>query len=81
MIHGWGTLLPGKKRKKIKMKKYLLEYQAFELGLKAEYDFNMRRLGHGMALQFDWTVLCTQQGLVDRWAGYGEARRSRNTDI
>lgn len=50
MIHGWGTLLPGKKRKKIKMKKYLLEYQAFELGLKAEYDFNMRRLGHGMAL-------------------------------
>lgn len=73
--------VPKRIRARSKMKKYLLEDPAFELGLKAEYDFNMRRLGHGMALQFDWTVLCTQQGLVDRWAGYGEARRSNNADI
>lgn len=31
-------------------------------------------------LQFDWMVLCTQQSLVDRWAGYGEARSSSNAD-
>lgn len=31
-------------------------------------------------LQFDWIVLCTQQSLVDRQAGYGEARESSNAD-